>query len=70
MDELTVKLFEEAHEMVRVEKQARHLAEKRATESQSKLDVRRGAGGVACAAAAAAAGSLTADNDGGGGFGR
>jgi hypothetical protein len=40
MSDLTATLFEEAHEMVRTEKKARFLAEKRATEAQARIDVR------------------------------
>ena len=39
MDDLATTLFEEAHEMVRGEKAARHEAEKRMAEAQSKIDV-------------------------------
>lgn len=39
MDDLTTSVFEEAHEMVRVEKEARFLADKRYTETKQQNDV-------------------------------
>jgi low affinity Fe/Cu permease len=40
MDELTTTLFEEAHEMVAVEKAKRATAERLYTEAKHKVDVR------------------------------
>lgn len=40
MDELTTTLFEEAHEMVAVEKAKRAAADKRYAEAKHKVDVR------------------------------